>query len=799
MAKYFSVLLFLLIGYGADSQKLDSLLDIQRGADPQEKVYVQFDKNYYNPGETIWFKAYLFTGTDPSETSKNFYAELLDEQGNVLSRKTAPVSRSGAAGSFDIDSSFTKSMIYFRGYTIAMLNGDTSFLYTKAIPILSAKASTGKALIQQPPALRFMPEGGDWYNGLPATMAFIATDQKGFPVAVSGIVMDDKGSKVTDFRTLQNGMGRFVITAEEGKTYTASWKVEPGKQYTTPLPAFKAHGVSLTITDAEGGKRFTVRRTEQLAESMKRLFVIGYMNQRLIFQATVNLSGKLTASGIFPTKDLPSGILQVTVFDSAYKPVAERIAFVNNHDYEFDADVFIGQKNMLRRGLNQVEVSMSDTVPANLSLAITDADLNETNSFDDNIISHLLLTGDLRGKISNPYYYFFSNSDSAAIHLDLVMLTHGWRRYNWDNVLAGKVVQSRWKESNYLSLTGQIAGLQPGSYGSDLQLTGILQTSDSAKTFFNLPVDRKGAVFAEGLFFYDNAKLFFNFNKKSMSFDKSMLMVDNGLHKGYRKVLPDTIAKMGLMDITPGSIASNNKITKTFLQNRRLAALKTGMLENVTVKTKAKTPKDKMEEKYVSGLFSGGDKDFDLVNDPLASGYMDIFQYLQGKVAGLQITTGGGAPTLSWRGGTPALYLNEMQTDASMLSSTPVSEIAYVKIFRPGESIVTGGGGGVIAIYTRKGGDAQPNAATKGLSYVQLEGYSALKQFYSPDYATVSEKDAYDDVRSTLYWNPLIYLDKTRKRIRLQFYNNDISKRYRLIMEGMNSEGKLFHVEKEVK
>jgi hypothetical protein len=379
------------------------------------------------------------------------------------------------------------------------------------------------------------------------------------------------------------------------------------------------------------------------------------------------------------------------------------------------------------------------------------------------------------------------------------MLTHGWRRYNWDNVLAGKVVQPRWKESNYLSLTGQIAGLQPGSYGSDLQLTGILQTSDSAKTFFNLPVDRKGAVFAEGLFFYDNAKLFFNFNKKSMSFDKSMLMVDNGLHKGYRKVLPDTIAKMGLMDITPGSIASNNKITKTFLQNRRLAALKTGMLENVTVKTKAKTAKDKMEEKYVSGLFSGGDKDFDLVNDPLASGYMDIFQYLQGKVAGLQITTGGGAPTLSWRGGTPALYLNEMQTDASMLSSTPVSEIAYVKIFRPGESIVTGGGGGVIAIYTRKGGDAQPNAATKGLSYVQLEGYSALKQFYSPDYATVSEKDAYDDVRSTLYWNPLIYLDKTRKRIRLQFYNNDISKRYRLIMEGMNSEGKLFHVEKEVK
>jgi hypothetical protein len=798
MAKYFTVLLLVLIGYGANSQNLDSLLDLQRKADPQEKAYVHFDKGYYNPGETIWFKAYLFTGIDPSNASRNFYAELVDEQGNVLSRNTAPVTRSGAAGSLDIDSNFTKGLLYFRGYTIAMLNSDTGFLYTKAIPVLSAKPTISKFSLPQPPTISFMPEGGDCFNGVPATMDFIATDGMGFPVAVSGTVTDDKGVKITEFRTLQNGMGRFTITAEEGRLYTASWKTQSGKQYTTALPAYKPQGVSLTIADVEGSKRFTVHRTEQVAESNKRLFVIGYMNQRLVFQANVNLAGRRSASGIFPTKEVPSGILQITVFDSTYKPVAERITFVNNHDYEFDADVFIGQKNMTRRGLNQVEVSMSDSVPAHLSLAITDADLNESNSFADNIISRMLLTGDLRGKIVDPYYYFFSNADSAAIHLDLVMLTHGWRRYHWDNVLAGKVAQPRYKESNYLSLSGQVAGLQPGSFGTDLQLTGILQTSDSANTFINLPVDRKGAVFAEGLLFYDKAKLFFNFNKKSLSFDKSMLMVDNGLHKGYRKIVPDTIAKMGMVEPAAPTIAANNKVAKTALQNRIQAALRSGMLENVTVTAKAKTAKDKMEEKYVSGLFSGDARGFDLVNDPLASGYMDIFQYLQGKVAGLQISGGGSSPTLSWRGGTPVLYLNEMQADPSMISSTPVSDIAYVKVFRPGESMVSGGGGGVIAIYTRRGGDAQPDPNTKGLNYVQLAGYSPVKQFYSPDYAVASEKDRYDDVRTTLYWNPAIYLDRNRKRIRLQFYNNDITKRYRLIMEGMSSDGKLFHVEKEV-
>ncbi|HET7897159.1 MAG TPA: hypothetical protein VFL47_05805, partial [Flavisolibacter sp.] len=126
------------------------------------------------------------------------------------------------------------------------------------------------------------------------------------------------------------------------------------------------------------------------------------------------------------------------------------------------------------------------------------------------------------------------------------------------------------------------------------------------------------------------------------------------------------------------------------------------------------------------------------------------------------------------------------------------ADIAYVKVFRPGESIVSGSGGGVIAIYTRRGGDAQPSADSKGLNAVQMMGYSPVKEFYSPDYATPSERDAVDDVRTTLLWKPTIYMDKNRRHIRLQFYNSDITKRFRLVMEGLNAEGKLIHLEKTV-
>lgn len=799
MAKTLVVfLLFLAAFNSAFSQTVDSLLEIQRAADPREKVYVQFDKAYYNPGETIWFKAYLFADATPSQVSKNFYAEFLDEKGNVLNQVTAPIAFSGASGSYAIDSNFAKQALYFRAFTASMLNDDTCFLFTKAIRILSPKAAATKTTtLPQPPTLRFLPEGGEWTAGLPSTIAFIATNQQGLPVDISGIITDNIGAKLTDFRTLHNGMGSVIFTPEEGRTYTASWKAG-NKQYTTPLPPVRIQGIGLRVAEAENGRRFTLYRATQTDEALMELRVIACMNQHLAFQAYINMRGKTVATGLFPTKDLPSGILQITVLDKNNKPVAERVCFVNNHEYEFDSDAFLSQRNLTRRGLNSVEITVSDTVPANLSLAITDANLNQTNTMDDNIVSRLLLTSDLRGKIVNPYYYFYSNDDSVSAYLDLVMLTHGWRRYNWQDVFAGKAPSPRWKESNYLNLSGTIAGLPPGGYSPDLQLVGILQTPDSAKTVLTLPVDRKGTVFTDGLVFYGNAKLFFNFNKKSLSFDKSMLMVDNGLRKGYRKAVLDSATKTDLADVGADVVANNQNITKLAQEANRQAAKK-GTLQTVTVTAKAKTPKEKLEDKYVSGLFAGDAYSFDLVNDPLSRGYTDIFQYLQGKVAGLQISTNFDGVSLQWRGSTPALYLNEMQVNADMIRSTSVSDIAYIKVFRPGESVMRrGGDGGVIAIYTRRGGDALPDPNAKSMNAVQLTGYTPIKEFYSPDYATPSERDALDDVRSTLYWNPAIYLDKTRRRVRLHFYNNDVTKRFRLIMEGINADGKLVHIEKEV-
>ena len=104
----------------------DSVLNILDTRYPQEKLYLHFDRPYYNPGETIWFKSYIFAANLPSLISKTVYADLVDEKGTIIERKIAPVVMSSAAAAFDLPTNLTSSTVYIRAYTDWMLNFDST-------------------------------------------------------------------------------------------------------------------------------------------------------------------------------------------------------------------------------------------------------------------------------------------------------------------------------------------------------------------------------------------------------------------------------------------------------------------------------------------------------------------------------------------------------------------------------------------------------------------------------------------------------------------------------------------------
>jgi hypothetical protein len=70
-----------------------------------------------------------------------------------------------------------------------------------------------------------------------------------------------------------------------------------------------------------------------------------------------------------------------------------------------------------------------------------------------------------------------------------------------------------------------------------------------------------------------------------------------------------------------------------------------------------------------------------------------------------------------------------------------------------------------------------------------------IKEFYAPNYGSFKPGNDQRDLRTTLYWNPSIILTPQKRETVLTFYNNDVSKAFRVIIEGMTRDGRLTHIE----
>ena len=135
-----------------------------------------------------------------------------------------------------------------------------------------------------------------------------------------------------------------------------------------------------------------------------------------------------------------------------------------------------------------------------------------------------------------------------------------------------------------------------------------------------------------------------------------------------------------------------------------------------------------------------------------------------------------------------------LSEDISMISTIPVSDMAYVKVFRPPFMGGSNGSNGAIAIYTRRGNDVKQEPG-KGLASNKIFGYTPIKEFYAPNYAAFTQKNEQRDLRTTLYWNPSVITMPQKNQIVLSFYNNDVTGAFRVIIEGMTRDGKLAHIE----
>jgi hypothetical protein len=783
-------------GHQLNAQQPDSLLTILDRDFPQEKIYIHYDRPYYNSGETIWFKAYLLSGNLPSMISSTMYAELIDDKGNVMERKTMPVYAGSASGDFALPDTMRASMVYVRAYTPWMLNFDSSFLYLKPIRVITAQEKAGTVKKDPKYTLTFFPEGGDLIENVETRVAFKATDDQGFPIKIKGDIVDSKGQKVSSFVDTHDGMGFFPLTPANGSTYKAVWKDSKGQQRETPLPPAKPAGVVLNVTNLGNNITYSLSRSENVPDDQRVFKVVAQMQQQMVYMARINLTTKNKVIAPIPADQLPDGIMQVTLFTDKGQAVAERIVFINHDTYYFITDLHATTKSLAPKAKNVLQIDIGDTIVSNISIAVTDAGTNTFQRDEENIFSHVLLTSDIKGYVYNPAYYFSGNADSVQQHLDLVMMTNGWRRFKWEDITAGKWPVIKNLPKPYVTVDGKILGLLPSELiGKDL--TMILQTKKNNTQVLSIPVNQKGEFSVNNLIFYDTAKMYYQINNDKNKKLTSTASFD--FRNSFMRFPDKPVANLlpVLKPVLPDSSAQkrNERIAK-LRRDEFFEGQKVKTLQGVEVTSRKISVEQQMDKEYTSGFFSGGDGyTFVTADDNLASSSISVLDYLQGKVAGLQISTSGpSGGTLSWRGGTPALFLNEMNADVSLIQSTPMSDVAMIKVFRPPFMGAPGGGsGGAVAIYTKKG--AARNSEVTGLSFTNVVGYTPVREFYSPNYDAGADRSK-GDFRSTLYWNPYLVFDKFTRRLLIPFYNNDNCKKIRVVIEGVNEQGKLTREEK---
>ncbi|TWW08304.1 hypothetical protein E3A20_25670, partial [Planctomyces bekefii] len=461
-----------------------------------------------------FYKAYLRMANELSILSKNLYVEWYDTAGLIIKQTVAPIFQSSAKGSFEIPAGYSGNFLHVKAYTSWMLNHDTDYLFRKDILLNSVNLPATNKIpsnVDRKVLVNVFPEGGTSVAGILNKFAFQATNSFGEPVKIKGTVTDSKGKKVDTVLVKHDGMGVFSFTPISGENFQLNWLDEYGKRGVVPIEKSSTEGIVLSVQG--GNEQATVRitRTESVPDNWKKLNLWVHLNQSLFYKVSINVSEKKSVVAQIPIDQLPTGILQFTLFSEDFLPIAERILFVNNRDHEFNVRVSAPLVNVDKRGKNVVEIFVPDTAAANLSVSITDFSLNTPET--QTIFSDLLLSGDIKGKIYNPAYYLMSDADSVTANLDLVMLTHGWRKFDWKRLKSGiPPVNTYPVENSFLKINGKVFGLKPNMSATPMQLNLIMAGKDSSKQFYFAPVAKDGSFEVPNMFFYDTAKLYYSFN-----------------------------------------------------------------------------------------------------------------------------------------------------------------------------------------------------------------------------------------------------------------------------------------------
>lgn len=402
----------------------------------QEKLYMHIAQDFYLTGEMMWVRIYQVDATvhKPVSLSKVAYVEILNRDKEQVVQAKIELDENGGEGSLFIPATLPSDTYLVRAYTNWMKNFSSDFYFTKKITVVNPFLKPGTPVAEKaaPVSVQFFPEGGHLVNGLRSKVAFRISGADNNET-YSGVVVDEHDDTVAVANPLALNLGSFYVTPSEGNRYKFIAKTSNGKQSVHMLPEVQPRGYVLHVAESDEQNVSVDVAVEGIEPNLVYLFV--HCRQSMVFAAAKMIEQGRTRF-IIPKAKFPEGISHITLFNASLQPVCERLLFTRPAS-ALELKVTTDQQEYLPRRKVVVDLAATfgnDNVPASASVAVVRMDSLEGPGVDSGIAPWLLLTSDLQGEVESPGFYL-SEDPNAKEAADNLMLTHGWRRFKWDDVL----------------------------------------------------------------------------------------------------------------------------------------------------------------------------------------------------------------------------------------------------------------------------------------------------------------------------------------------------------------------------
>lgn len=638
--------------------------------------------------------------------------------------------------------------------------------------------------------VQFFPEGGTMINGVRTRVAVKAVKPDGLGIDVKGTIVDNTGAAVADFTSQHLGMGYFNIQPENGKTYKANLKFADGSQTTYDLPNAREEGINLSVTNTNPDNlniRVAANDPYFKKNEGKTIYVVAQSNNIICYAAQTTLKTQAFNADIPKTK-FPTGIVQVTIFSATGAPLSERIAFIEHKDQLALSLKSDKASYNIKQKVKMVATAKNKTAPVEGSFSVAVIDETKVPFNEDietTILTYLLLTSDLKGFIEKPNYYFVHNDDKTAADLDVLMMTQGYRRFSYKNIIAEKYPQLSFLPELGINITGTLrsnTGL-PIAKGNIRILIPDKNFSDQTVT------DMSGNFKFSNLVFADSTKVTLNAR-------------DNANSRNLVVTADPTAPPPPFQSSGAVSEVSIDSTMRPYLENSKKLFESKHTLKEVVIKAAPVVHKQShKDDSSLTGLNPEADH---VIGAQAFENCPNFLTCLPGALMGVTFDNNNFYVTRDYNSGKKVpmqVYVDNMQYDVTGLNNINAAEVESVEIFNndglSGINRMTNTNG-VLVINMKK----KPKGEKISLAQLQdmmpknnvLEyepgGYAVNKEFYVPKYDTPAGSAVGSDLRSTVYWNPNVTTDKTGNAA-FEFFNSSGRGSFRAVIEGIDKDGNI--------